>query len=111
MGHTSATPTVARIVMAGGRAPSKPAQTEPHPNTRGSPGEETAVRNDIDHVISDLDADLKRDWLDVAMVMVNNHLQAFRMLPWVMGGLGALLIVKYSGLVRGLFLSHDSHVT
>ena len=34
------------------------------------------------------------------MVTINNHLQAFRMLPWVMGGVGALLIVRYSGLVR-----------
>lgn len=53
-------------------------------------------------MIHDSDADLKRDWLEVAMVTVNNHLQAFRMLPWVMGGLGALLIVKYSGMVRDI---------
>lgn len=32
--------------------------------------------------------------------MINNHLQAFRMLPWVIGGMGVLLLVRYSGMVR-----------
>ena len=41
------------------------------------------------------------------MEAVNNHLQLFRMLPWVMGGLGLLLIAKYSGMVRSLC----AHVT
>lgn len=55
----------------------------------------------MDHVSSDSsDANLKRDWLEVATETINNHLQAFRMLPWVMGGLGALLIIKYSRMVR-----------
>ena len=43
-------------------------------------------------------------WLDVAMATVNNHLQLFRTLPWVMGGVGALLIAKYSGMVSGLVM-------
>ena len=40
-------------------------------------------------------------WLEVATEMINNHLQLFRTLPWVMGGVGMLLIVKYSRLVSG----------
>lgn len=98
------------MAMAGPEL-SKSPQAELQPNTAGSSeGEETTVisgevfarENDTDHVIHDSDADVKRDWLEVAMVTVNNHLQAFRMLPWVMGGLGALLIVKYSGMVRDI---------
>ena len=49
----------------------------------------------------------QRSWLDVAMVSINNHLQAFRMLPWVIGGVGALLLVRYSGMVSTRF----DHVT
>ena len=45
------------------------------------------------------------------MAAVNNHLQLFRMLPWAMGGVGMLLIVKYSGLVSEISRSCDHHVT
>ncbi|CAI8012511.1 hypothetical protein GBAR_LOCUS8027 [Geodia barretti] len=41
----------------------------------------------------------RNNWADVAMLAINNHLQWFRMLPWVMGGVGMLLIAKYSGMV------------
>lgn len=39
-------------------------------------------------------------FMEIAMDYVNNHLRAFRTIPWVMGGLGALLVVRYSGMVR-----------
>ena len=41
----------------------------------------------------------RNNWADVAMLAINNHLQWFRMLPWVMGGVGMLVIAKYSGMV------------
>ena len=46
-------------------------------------------------------------WLEVVTATINNHLQTFRALPWVMGGVGALLIIRYSRMVR----CNGNHVT
>ena len=54
------------------------------------------------------DEEGENNWADVAMVAINNHLKWFRMLPWVMGGVGMLLIGKYSGMV--LYMSCDCHM-
>ena len=43
-------------------------------------------------------------WLDKAADVVNEHLRAFRATPWVLGGLGAILVIKYTHMVSS-FLS------
>ena len=43
-------------------------------------------------------------WLDKAADVVNEHLRAFRAIPWVLGGLGAILVIKYTHMVSS-FLS------
>ena len=43
-------------------------------------------------------------WLDKAADFVNEHLRAFRAIPWVLGGLGAILVIKYTHMVSS-FLS------
>ena len=37
--------------------------------------------------------------LDDAADFVNEHLRAFRAIPWVLGGLGALLVIRYTHMV------------
>ena len=46
-------------------------------------------------------------WLDDAADFVNEHLRAFRAIPWVLGGLGAILVIKYTHMVSS-FLYHTS---
>lgn len=38
-------------------------------------------------------------WLEVATEVINNHLQAFRAIPLVMGIAGAVMVVRYSRMV------------
>ena len=38
--------------------------------------------------------------LDDAADFINEHLRAFRAIPWVLGGLGALLVIRYTHAVR-----------
>lgn len=38
--------------------------------------------------------------LDDAADFINEHLRAFRAIPWVLGGLGALLVIRYTHTVR-----------
>lgn len=45
--------------------------------------------------------------LDRSAEYINQHLRAFRAIPWVVGGVGALLVFRYSGLVS-LFSSSFS---
>ena len=37
--------------------------------------------------------------LDEAVNYINDHLRVFRTIPWVVGGVGAILVIKYSGMV------------
>ena len=38
---------------------------------------------------------------DRAAVYANDHLQALRMVPWVLASIGAFLVARYSGMVSG----------
>ncbi len=46
--------------------------------------------------------------LDRSAEYINNHLRAFRAIPWVVGGAGALLFVRYSGMVSALQARHST---
>ncbi len=37
--------------------------------------------------------------LDQSVEFINDHLRAFRAIPWLVGGVGAVLFVRYSGMV------------
>ena len=39
--------------------------------------------------------------LDDVANFINEHLRAFRAIPWVLGGMGALLVIRYTHMVRG----------
>ena len=48
------------------------------------------------------DSDQPASLLDRAVVYTNDHLQAFRRVPWVLATIGAFLVVRYSGMVSTL---------
>ena len=37
--------------------------------------------------------------LDKAVNYINDHLRAFRTIPWVVGGVGAILVIRYTSMV------------
>ena len=39
--------------------------------------------------------------LDDVANFINEHLRAFRAIPWVLGGVGALLVIRYTHMVSG----------
>lgn len=41
--------------------------------------------------------------LDDVADFINDHLRAFRAIPWVLGGVGALLVIRYTHMVRCSF--------
>ena len=55
-------------------------------------------------VSSTLSGSYSSSWLDEAADFVNEHLRVFRAIPWVLGGLGAILVIKYTHMVSS-FLS------
>ena len=70
----------------------------------------TVVQPDTDQdgaVGTTLSGSHSSSWLDDAADFVNEHLRAFRAIPWVLGGLGAILVIRYTHMVSS-FLYHTS---
>ena len=61
----------------------------------------------VSRASSDDDNVDKGSWLEVATETINNHLRVVRLLPWVMGGVGVLLIARYSRMVRPINTASD----
>ena len=38
-------------------------------------------------------------WMDKASEFIDDHLRLFRTVPWILGGLGALLLLRHSTVV------------
>ena len=71
----------------------------------GSVGKVVQPVTDKDGAVgSTLSGSHSSSWLDEAADFVNEHLRAFRAIPWVLGGLGAILVIKYTHMVSS-FLS------
>ena len=71
----------------------------PKPSTESSSSQSDAV-DDVMQRMGHVIQPSPNSFLEVAMDYINNHLRVFRTIPWVMGGVGALLVARYSGLVR-----------
>lgn len=71
----------------------------PKPST-GSDSSHSKAKDAVDDGMGHVIQPNPSSFLEVATDYINDHLRAFRTIPWVMGGLGALLVIRYSRMVR-----------